>query len=225
MPPARPQQMSDPADKSDDLIAELAKLMAAGPGGQTINTSSFSKPAMTPQPAARPAPVRIPSALTPVSENKSFGEGLVLPVGKPAAAPPVTVAPAAPQAQAPAPQAAASAPHAATPAPAAPSTAAPAREFNFDIGFAQNPPSAPSPLVMQPDSSSAAPVAALIEADMVDETPAAEPVEEPEIEAEAPTPEREHAAPAQVVTPIRPVNAAQQPARPSIAQVTTTAPP
>ena len=47
MPPARPQQMSDPADKSDDLIAELAKLMAAPTGG--------SKPAV--QPIARPAPI------------------------------------------------------------------------------------------------------------------------------------------------------------------------
>jgi hypothetical protein len=39
--------MSDPADKSDDLIAELAKLMAASPGGD--------KPAVAP--IGRPAPL------------------------------------------------------------------------------------------------------------------------------------------------------------------------
>jgi hypothetical protein len=160
-------------------------------------------------------PVRIPSSLTPVSENKSFAEGPVLPVGKPQAAAP------APQAPAPAPQAAAPA----APAAAAPSSPAPARDFNFDFGFAQNPPTAPSPLVMQPISASADPIAALIEADMVDETPAAEPADDSE--AEAPVAEAQvPAAPVQpqVVTPIRPVSAASQPARPSIAQVTTNAP-
>src|SRR3569833_1527992 len=64
MPPARPQQMSDPADKSDDLIAELAKLMASAPGSKPA-VAPVPKPAsLTPAPAASPAAaspaIRIP---------------------------------------------------------------------------------------------------------------------------------------------------------------------
>src|SRR3954451_12875159 len=65
MPPARPQQMSDPADKSDDLIAELAKLMATAPGSKPV-VAAVPKPApLSTEPAAfpaaaAPAPIRIP---------------------------------------------------------------------------------------------------------------------------------------------------------------------
>jgi hypothetical protein len=57
--------MSDPADKSDDLIAELAKLMAASPGGDKPAVSPISRPApldpLATAPAPSPAtPIRIP---------------------------------------------------------------------------------------------------------------------------------------------------------------------
>src|SRR6185369_5900761 len=183
MPPARPQQMPDPADKSDDLIAELAKLMAAPTGKEAAPVQPIARPApldpnassgaapspiripgmdaprpvteeaapQAPAPAAEyrapatgsiripgmdqpapvstsapvskfdfgkpvaagpikqeplstlserlaaqnptpsPSPVRIPSSLTPVSENRSFAEGPALSVGRP-----VAPAPAAP---------------------------------------------------------------------------------------------------------------------------------
>jgi hypothetical protein len=61
--------MSDPADKSDDLIAELAKLMAAPPGGGSQpSVAPIAKPApldmpangAAAAPAAAPIPIRIP---------------------------------------------------------------------------------------------------------------------------------------------------------------------
>lgn len=287
--------MSEPADKSDDLIAELAKLMATAPGSKPavapvprpaplstapaapaaaapspiripgmdpgaarpaapmpqaeaprapatgtiripgmdqpapVSTSApvskfdFGKPvaptpikqeplsslserlaAVDPSPraAAPAAPVRIPSSLTPVSENRSFAEGPALSVAK-------------------------SAP---TPTPQA--SAAPASDFHFDFGFAQSPPqsaSPPRPIPAQPQASAPAmlaqsaaatavdPIAALIEAEMAE--PDAEP--EPQVEAAvedvdsndqpaAPEPTR-----AQVVTSLRPVGAPQ--ARPVMA--------
>ncbi len=151
-----------------------------------------------------PAPVRIPSSLTPVSENKSFAESPVLPVGKPAPTPVVSAAPIAP-------------------APADGVGRRPG-DFSFDFGFAQNPPAAPAPLVVQPLSPAVDPIAALIEADMVDSASPAHAAEAPEEVAPTPAPEPPRAAPIQVVTPIRPVSAAPQPARPTIAQVSTNAP-
>jgi hypothetical protein len=56
--------MSDPADKSDDLIAELAKLMAASPGGDRPPVSPIARPAPLETVAAAPAPA--PSAPTPI---------------------------------------------------------------------------------------------------------------------------------------------------------------
>ena len=290
MPPARPQQMSDPADKSDDLIAELAKLMAAAPGGNKPVVAPITKPvplstapsapapSSTPSPiripgldtgapkpatpapapenrapatgtiripgmdqpapvstsapvskfdfgkpvapvsirqeplsslserlapqnpsvapqAAAPSAVRIPSSLTPVSENRSFGDGPALSVAKPAPAP-------VPPVQAP---------------------AAPASDFSFDFGFAQNPPASatpprpiPQPQVIAPAVVSATavdPIAALIQADMDQDAP--EPAaEEHDDEPMAEVPRQ---AP-QVVTPMmRP--AANQATKPTIAPV------
>ncbi|MBI4923179.1 MAG: SPOR domain-containing protein [Devosia nanyangense] len=62
MPPARPQQMSDPADKSDDLIAELAKLMASGGQGNEAAVRPPARPAPLDPNATAPAPtpIRIP---------------------------------------------------------------------------------------------------------------------------------------------------------------------
>ena len=292
--------MSDPADKSDDLIAELAKLMASAPGAKPavapvpkpapLNTAPVVSPAAAgpaairipgmdqpaPRPVApvpqaeapraaatgtiripgmdQPAPVsttapvskfdfgrpvaptpikqeplsslserlavhnpspapipaasgpsavRIPSSLTPVSENRSFAEG-----------PALSVAKAAP-----------------TPAPAAP-----ASDFHFDFGFAQSPPqsaSPPRPVPPQPQPGPPAmlaqaaapavdPIAALIEADMAGPEPEPQPEESDgeasEPEAAAPEPAR-----SQVVTPLRTVAAAPA-TKPTLAQVQPGAP-
>ncbi len=59
--------MSDPADKSDDLIAELAKLMAATPGSEKPAAAPVAKPEPSDSAAASPTPppVRIPGADQP----------------------------------------------------------------------------------------------------------------------------------------------------------------
>ena len=63
--------MSDPADKSDDLIAELAKLMASSPGGEKPPVAAIARPtpldplkpsAVSPAPSP---PVRIPGMDNP----------------------------------------------------------------------------------------------------------------------------------------------------------------
>lgn len=296
--------MSDPADKSDDLIAELAKLMAATPGKDSTvqpvskpapivaaNTTSASpapvripgmeagtRPVAPTEPASppeargpatgtiripgmdQPAPVstsapvskfdfgkpvaaapikqeplsslserlqgqdpippqaaasqpgRVPSSLTPVSENRSFGEGPSLTVTRAAPAP----GPGAPPASGPA------APKTA-PAQPAPS------DFNFDFGFAQNPPPSgaqrPAAPPASPVASGADPIAALIEADMAHgaDEPASDAAEAaPDDEPEAVEPAR----PAAVVTPmLRPVTAGGQPqSKPVMAPVTSAQP-
>ena len=65
--PAKPQQMTDSQEKSDDLIAELAKLMASNAQG----SESETKPTvikLTPlsETTASPPPIRIPGMETPV---------------------------------------------------------------------------------------------------------------------------------------------------------------
>jgi hypothetical protein len=289
--------MPDPADKTDDLIAELAKLMATAPGGSStpavqpiakpaplasaptlapapsagaapspiripgmdgprqaavpasvagptsqpeqrgpatgtiripgmdqppVSTSvpvgkfDFGvKPAMTPikqeplssftdrlqagrnlanDPAPRTepqmAPIRIPSDLKPVSENRSFAEGPALAVARPAPAPmptPVPI-PEAPPVQ----------------SAFEPDTSS--DDFHFDFGFDENPPpsAAPQqPRTATPASAEVDPIAALIEADLADnEAEAAEEFDaedEPEVEI-APEPPR--ATQAAVVTPM-----------------------
>ena len=67
---ARPQQMPDGQDKSDDLIAELAKLMAS-------NSTPAPEPEGNPAPklvtlpdapqAAAPSPIRIPGMDSPAT--------------------------------------------------------------------------------------------------------------------------------------------------------------
>src|SRR6185312_3498069 len=293
MPPASSQQMPDPADKSDDLIAELAKLMAAPTGKENavppptrpapLNLSPISTnpapaptasappvvripgmdaappkptaqpvtPPAAPAPAAdtrapatgtiripgmdQPAPVstsapvgkfdfgkpvaaaalrqeplstlserlaaqnpsaapaapRIPSSLTPVSENRSFAEGPALSVAKP------------------------------TPT----SPAASSGDFSFDFGFAQNPPNsstAPQPMPQPqaaPPVHSDDPISDLIEADMVDHVDATEAQTAPEEPAPHPAPvappmlRAVTAQPAQARPSISPANSA--PTRPA----------
>jgi hypothetical protein len=119
-----------------------------------------------PAPRVEPAmtPIRIPSDLKPVSENRSFAEGPALAVDRPT--------PVAPPVQ----------------------TAAEGGDFHFDFGFGENPPEASPPLrpaqhpvAAQPQSVD--PIAALIEADLA-EGPEAEPFENLEpVEDYTPAPE------------------------------------
>lgn len=132
MPPARPQQMSNPAEKSDDLIAELAKLMAASPGGERPAVAPIAKPApiepvnAAPAPAAAPTGIRIPGMDQP----------------RPAAAPPVAATPAV---RAPV-TGAIRIPGMDSPAPVA--TSAPVSKFDFGAR-----PAAASPIRQEPLSS------------------------------------------------------------------------
>lgn len=290
--------MSDPADKSDDLIAELAKLMAASPGGnqpivapvaravpaqpQVQSPQAASVPPQAPpiripgmdqprptnaaaptvaarapvtgairipgmdspapvatsapvskfdfgarpatatpikqeplstlterlaassprvepdlgsNPASRPAPIRIPSDLRPVSENRSFAQG-----------PTLSVAPPAPQ-PAPPPRPVAAAPEADT------------GDFSFDFGFGRNPPPSDSPPRPTQGESDFDPIADLIAAEFDDpEDDSADEVDEP-----APAPvARTSVAPQQVppkqlmvpVAPSRPAGSQPVPLKP-----------
>ena len=171
--------MAAAAPIRQEPIASLSERIAA-------QATSF---AQTPAPApVAPTPVRIPSALTPVSENRSFAEGPALSVAKPAPVPqhvePVVSAP--------------------QPAPANSNS-----DFHFDFGFGENPPPSANPPRPQPD-----PIAALIEAEM-DDAHEAEPETIAEPAAEAP-----RAAP--VVPTVRmAVTPQQQPAKPMMAQVSS----
>ncbi len=183
------------------------------------NLANDPAPAVAPP----PAPIRIPSDLKPVSENRSFAEGPALSVSRPAPAPMPVPSVAPPPPQAPAPEASGS-------------------DFNFDFGFGQNPPASASPPrpIPQPRTGpppSADPIAALIEADMAlanDEPPEAhwhgdleDEADEhehqdyqPESEAEpesSPTPAR-----APVVTPmIRAAGASPVPQKPTLSSVSS----
>ena len=128
--------MSDPADKSDDLIAELAKLMAASPGGDKPVVAPIARPApldpsATSSPAPAPStPVRIPGMDQP--------------------RPPAATPSAAPSAAAPAPRApvtgAIRIPGMDNPAPVA--TSAPVSKFDFGAK-----PAAAAPIKQEPLSS------------------------------------------------------------------------
>ena len=89
--------MSDPADKSDDLIAELAKLMAASPSGNQPPATPVAKaPPLSATPQPTPPPVRIPGMdqfrpAMPVQPTAPVQPAAPVP-------PPVSVAPAAPSA-------------------------------------------------------------------------------------------------------------------------------
>ncbi len=261
--------MSDPADKSDDLIAELAKLMAASsssnppavaptptpdaaarapvappvripgmdqarpaeptasrapvtgtiriPGMDSpapvatsapVSKFDFGKPvaATAPSrqeplsslserlaphdpaqpvaratPAPQPAPVRVPSDLKPVSENRSFVAGPSIPVAPP------------------------------NPAPAAPESGTPVAtggDFHFDFGFSQTPPASEPKAPPAND-----PIADLIAAEM-DEADAGDDNEQPE----ASPPEREE-KPAPVAPVIKTQVTPQGPPKPVFSAV------
>lgn len=79
--------MSDPADKSDDLIAELAKLMAASPGGNQPSVAPISKPAPL-DPSATSAPPAASATPTPIRIPGMDQARPAAPAATPAAAPP-----------------------------------------------------------------------------------------------------------------------------------------
>src|SRR5688572_15731083 len=96
---ARPQQMPDGQDKSDDLIAELAKLMAS-------NTTPAPEPEGNPAPklvtlpdapkpqASSPAPIRIPGMDTPAAAAPQVQPAsAVTPTPSPAQSAPAPVTP------------------------------------------------------------------------------------------------------------------------------------
>ncbi len=232
--------MSDPADKSDDLMAELAKLMATPPAGGQSATPAVPRPApLAAAPAAQPAPtIRIPGMPTPAAPAAAHPEqrapvvgairipGMDQPApvstsapvskfdfGKPVAATPIKQEPLstlserlAAQSPAPAPRvegfsginpapnptpirlpsdlrpvsenksfgqgpAIAVAPAVSAPAaPAAPSLeASRGDDFNFDFGFGRNPPKSDTPPRPTPEAEADAdfdPIADLIAAEL-----------------------------------------------------------
>ena len=150
------------------------------------------------------APIRVPSDLKPVSENRSFGAAPVLPV-RPVAPPP---APAAPS----------------------PTPAAPAGDFNFDFGFSRTPPAPAAPVAApqqpaapQPGKEEHDPIADLIAAELGgdesdDGDGAHEPPERdprpapmPVVRTPAPQQQASQQKPAAPVQPVVPRAAAPQP--------------
>lgn len=131
-------------------------------------------------PQAAPTPIRIPSDLKPVSENRSFGSGPTLSVSQPAAAP------------IPAPQ-----PQQPPPAPAN------GGDFGFDFGFGRTPASVTVPGAAAPEKD---PIADLIASSMGDSS------------LDANADDRDNAPAPQ---PVRPVPVAQF-ARPQVQQVQAT---
>jgi hypothetical protein len=126
--------MSDPADKSDDLIAELAKLMAASPGGDKPQVAPIARPApidpLAGSPSGSPAPatpIRIPGMDQP----------------RPAAAAPASPPAAAPRAPV---TGAIRIPGMDNPAPVA--TSAPVSKFDFGAK-----PAAAAPIKQEPLST------------------------------------------------------------------------
>ncbi len=110
------------------------------------NPSARVEPNLGSSPAPQPAPIRIPSDLKPVSENRSFAQGPALSVAKPAPQP--------------------------APAPPAPSAAAPAgSDFSFDFGFGRNPPASAAPPRPTDDAPGRDPIADLIASSMGDTAP------------------------------------------------------
>jgi hypothetical protein len=129
--------MSDPADKTDDLIAELAKLMAAAPGG--------AKPAVTPVP--KPAPLSTAPTATPQQPSAPAATPVRIPGMDPI--PPKPAAPAAtPQAEAPRAPATGTIRIPGMDQPAPVSTSAPVSKFDFG-----KPVSAAAPIRQEPLST------------------------------------------------------------------------
>jgi len=183
---ARPQQMSDGQDKSDDLIAELAKLMASSAGGAEPEAKTGPKLVSAPEPQTvepRPAgpTIRIPGMDAPVAASSQPAPAPVAPTPAPQAAAP------APTIRIPGMDQPVAAPRPAAPPPVAPAVSAEAKPVEAprapSIDFGTLPPAAtirPEPLSNWQDREIPKPVAA---------RPATvSPVVEPVLTAPAPKP-------------------------------------
>jgi hypothetical protein len=149
--------MSDPADKSDDLIAELAKLMAAAPGSDKPAAAPIAKAEPFDSAAAAPPtppPVRIPGA-TPARPST----------------PSSSAAPSAPRAPV---TGTIRIPGMDNPAPV--STSAPVSKFDFGAK-----PSAAAPIKQEPLSTLSERLAAKDPAAHEPSTPAASPSQSPPV--------------------------------------------
>ncbi|MEO6015101.1 MAG: SPOR domain-containing protein [Devosia sp.] len=129
-------------------ISSLSERLAAqNPSPAPRTEPSFG---LNPQPA--PRPIRVPSDLRPISENRSFAQGPALSVAPPAPAP-VPQAPVTP-----------------------PSNGN--NDYAFDFGFGRNPPASAAPPRPTPVPAND-PIADLIAAEMADESPALAPPPRP----------------------------------------------
>jgi hypothetical protein len=167
--------------KQEPLSTLTERLAAQNPSGRV-------EPNPGPSAGPQPAPVRIPSDLKPVSENRSFAQGPALAVATPAPQP--------------------------APAPAAPPPAASAGnggDFGFDFGFGRNPPASASPPRPTEEAGEHDPIADLIASSM------SEGGEDDEHSEEIPAPAPQAAKPATtpvtpiVRMPVTPQQAAQKP--------------
>jgi hypothetical protein len=178
-----PVSTSAPVSKFD-----FGKPVAAAPISQEPLSSLSERLA-----AQDPLPGRVPSSLTPVSENRSFAEGPALSVTR-------SPAPAAPAA-----------------APSAGNS-----DFHFDFGFAQNPPAAvpPAPRPQSPDPIADLIAADMADETPAESDEHEHEAQEAETFVDADEPEEE-AQPTPVAPPmIRTVVTPQpQPPRPTIAAV------
>ena len=169
--------------KQEPLSTLTERLAAQNPSGRV-------EPNLGPSPAPQPAPIRIPSDLKPVSENRSFAQGPALSVAKPAPQP----APA--------------------PTPAAPAPAGNSGDFGFDFGFGRNPPPSASPPRPTEDAEEHDPIADLIASSMGESDLEADDEHSEEIPAPAPQASKPSPAPVtpMVRTTVTPQQAAQKPA-------------
>ncbi|WP_421760130.1 SPOR domain-containing protein [Devosia sp.] len=196
---ARPQQMPDGQDKSDDLIAELAKLMASGAGGAEPDAKPAPRLVTLDEGTAPPAGIRIPGMDAPVAPAAQ----------QPAAARPMTPPPALriPGMDRPVPASPAPAMPSAAASVAPPAEAAPAKPAAFDFGVLpaasamkpeplvnwqdrEVPRPAARPAAIESVSAPPAPSFAPPAATVTQAAPQPAPVSEPRYEPEAPEPVR-----------------------------------
>ena len=183
---ARPQQMPDGQDKSDDLIAELAKLMASGAGGAEPDAKPAPRLVTVDESINPPAGIRIPGMDAPVAASAQQ------PAARPVTPPPVVRIPGMDR---PVPASPAPAMPAAT-APVPPAEVAAAKPAAFDFGVLpaasamrpeplvnwqdrEVPRPAPRPAAIEPVSAPPPPSFAPPAATMTQAAPQPAPVAEP----------------------------------------------
>jgi hypothetical protein len=171
--PAAPAAGPRPELPASTLAERLAPQDPAFRAEPTLGAASRPAPS---------APVRVPSDLRPVSENKGFGQGPAIPI--PPAAPP-------------------SAPPVASPAPSSPAQGS---GFSFDFGL--NKPAAPAPGATPAESAEPDPIADLIAAEIGDDdAPAQKEPPRPQAAAPAPQPSQPK-PPGATPVPLKPISVA-----------------